>query len=254
MLATYYTVLYNYAQQHSFPSPPPDLDQITPAWELAAHPVQEEIESFACLAHAKARAQQPEAHRNGGGGGGGVLGNGLSGFRRRASGHCLPASEQQQSTSPPQPQSQPNFESKPRLTSTFNNGQLTPPTPAPAPEPSPSPSPSIKTPSTASAAPISFSPAGPNQDYFVRDRQPSATDYSAAAAAKKKPPPPPPRTASSNALYVTALYDFGGQGAGDLAFSEGDRIRVVEKSGSTDDWWMGELRGVQGSFPANYVE
>ncbi|RMJ20975.1 SH3 domain-containing protein [Aspergillus sp. HF37] len=252
MLATYYTVLYNYAEQHQFPSPPPELDQVTPDWELAAHPVQEEIESFACLAHAKGRAHSPEEHRNGGG----VLGNGLSGFRRRASGHCLPSAseEQQQSASPPQSQPQLNFASKPRLNSIFNNGQLTPPTQGPAPAQDPSPSPSIKTPSTASAAPISFSPAGPNQDYFVRDRQPSSADYSAAAAVKKKPPPPPPRTPSSNALYVTALYDFDGQGAGDLAFSEGDRIRVVEKSGSTDDWWQGELRGVQGSFPANYVE
>lgn len=53
---------------------------------------------------------------------------------------------------------------------------------------------------------------------------------------------------------MTALYDFGGQSEGDLAFREGDRIRVVKKTESTDDWWDGELRGVKGSFPANYVE
>jgi hypothetical protein len=51
---------------------------------------------------------------------------------------------------------------------------------------------------------------------------------------------------------VTALYDFGGQGAGDLSFREGDRIRVIKKTESTDEWWQGELRGVKGSFPANY--
>ena len=33
-----------------------------------------------------------------------------------------------------------------------------------------------------------------------------------------------------------------------------DRIRVVKKTNSTDDWWEGELAGVQGYFPANYVE
>lgn len=75
----------------------------------------------------------------------------------------------------------------------------------------------------------------------------------AAAVAKKKPPPPPPRP-GPGAQYVTALYDFGGQSEGDLAFRERDRIRVVEKTDSTDDWWEGELRGVRGSFPANYVE
>lgn len=80
----------------------------------------------------------------------------------------------------------------------------------------------------------------------------------AAAAGKKKRPPPPPKPKSISseppALFVTALYDFGGQGSGDLVFNEGDRIRVVHKTGSTDDWWEGELRGIQGSFPANYVE
>ncbi|GIJ85694.1 hypothetical protein Asppvi_004556 [Aspergillus pseudoviridinutans] len=84
----------------------------------------------------------------------------------------------------------------------------------------------------------------------------SSPGFAAAAAAKKKPPPPPPpRAGSSNgALYVTALYDFAGQSAGDLAFREGDRIRVLQKTKSTDDWWEGELRGVKGSFPANYVQ
>ena len=78
----------------------------------------------------------------------------------------------------------------------------------------------------------------------------------AAAAAKKKPPPPPPppKGGLSQALFVTALYDFGGQGDGDLVFREGDRIRVLKKTSSTDDWWDGELRGVKGSFPANYCE
>lgn len=70
------------------------------------------------------------------------------------------------------------------------------------------------------------------------------------AALKKKKPPPPPRPVN----FVTALYDFDGQGAGDLVFREGDRIRVIQKTNSTDDWWEGELRGVQGAFPANYVE
>ncbi|GIC89701.1 BAR and SH3 domain-containing protein [Aspergillus udagawae] len=84
----------------------------------------------------------------------------------------------------------------------------------------------------------------------------SSPGFAAAAAAKKKPPPPPPpRAGSSNgALYVTALYDFAGQSAGDLTFRAGDRIRVLQKTESNDDWWEGELRGVKGSFPANYVQ
>lgn len=71
---------------------------------------------------------------------------------------------------------------------------------------------------------------------------------------KKKPPPPPPRIPSHHFQYVTALYDFDGQGDGDLVFKEGDKIKVLKKTDSTDDWWQGELKGVKGMFPANYVQ
>jgi hypothetical protein len=109
-------------------------------------------------------------------------------------------------------------------------------------------------------SPVSFSPAAPNTDYFTRDRQPSTTSLasisalSSSIAQKKKPPPPPPRIPSSQIVFVTALYDFAGQGEGDLVFREGDRIKVLKKTESTDDWWQGELRGVKGSFPANYCQ
>lgn len=86
----------------------------------------------------------------------------------------------------------------------------------------------------------------------------SASSVTAAsiAAKKKKPPPPVPvkRLGSSQqAQFVTALYDFEGQAEGDLAFREGDRIRIVKKTESVDDWWDGEINGVKGCFPANYV-
>ena len=97
-------------------------------------------------------------------------------------------------------------------------------------------------------------PAAPRADYFSRDRNPSQT-LAAAAAGKKKPPPPPPKKNLSNqSLWVTAMYDFAGQGQGDLSFREGDKIKVIKKTGSTDDWWEGELKGMVGPFPANYVQ
>ncbi|KAI7674490.1 hypothetical protein KC318_g1567, partial [Hortaea werneckii] len=75
----------------------------------------------------------------------------------------------------------------------------------------------------------------------------SAALAAAASSKKKKPPPPVPakRHASSanQAQYVTALYDFPGQNPGDLSFREGDRIRVVHRTGSTEDWWEGEVEG-----------
>jgi len=54
--------------------------------------------------------------------------------------------------------------------------------------------------------------------------------------------------------FVTALYPFAGQNEGDLSFEEGDRIKVLKKTDSTEDWWEGEVRGLTGSFPANYVK
>ena len=243
MLATYYTVLYNFAQQQQFPAQPPEMDEITQVWEHAFLPIQQEIEAFACLAKGKSSRQNSEDSRNGSTGG--RLASGINNFRRRSSGQSNPPPPASQASTPPcrDRSPLPNFATKPQMSS--------------SPAQDPYLSPLSDPPSTASSSitPLSFSPAAPKTDYFSRDRQSGAGDYVAAAAAKKKPPPPPSRTGSaSNVLFVTALYDFGGQSEGDLSFKEGDRIRVVKKTESTDDWWDGELRGVTGSFPANYVE
>ena len=100
-------------------------------------------------------------------------------------------------------------------------------------------------------------PPAAGTDYFTQahDRRQSSSSIASSIAGKKKPPAPPVKKKPSfQAQFVTALYDFTGQGEGDLSFREGQQIRVVKKSDSTDDWWLGELDGVQGSFPANYVK
>jgi hypothetical protein len=80
--------------------------------------------------------------------------------------------------------------------------------------------------------------------------------FQQGAVQKKKPPPPPPKRIGSqnSGIFAVALYAFEGQNDGDLSFREGDQIKVVKKTDSTDDWWEGELRGVRGSFPANYCK
>jgi amphiphysin len=123
----------------------------------------------------------------------------------------------------------------------------------PAYEPSPSPEPALPTPMypdySTHLTPVSsytaHSPAGPSGDYFQR-----------SVVAKKKPPPPPPKRIGSqnSGLFVTALYAFEGQSQGDLSFREGDQIKIIKKTDSTDDWWDGELRGRKGVFPANYCK
>lgn len=69
----------------------------------------------------------------------------------------------------------------------------------------------------------------------------------------KKPPPPPPLKPKPKIeppkQYVVALYDFEAQADGDLSFRAGDRIEIVERTASAEDWWTGKLNGAQGVFP-----
>lgn len=58
----------------------------------------------------------------------------------------------------------------------------------------------------------------------------------------------------TNANQAIALYTFKGERDGDLTFKKGDVIDIVTKTGTSDDWWVGRNNGVQGMFPANYVE
>jgi len=169
-----------------------------------------------------------------------------------------------------------NFASKPKMSPLPSNGSYEKPPPpygynqtalTPASYPGKTPSYAASdatTPPSRYQTPIngispmpSAAPYG-GSDYFEQRRLSQASSIassaSAMAAAKKKPPPPIPtkRTTSQPIQYVTALFDFEGQSPGDLAFREGDRIRIVKKTDSVDDWWEGELRGRTGAFPANY--
>lgn len=71
----------------------------------------------------------------------------------------------------------------------------------------------------------------------------------------KKPPPPPPLKPKpkTEKQYVVALYDFEAQADGDLSFRAGDRIEVVHKTNSSEDWWTGKLNGAQGVFPGRHL-
>lgn len=166
-------------------------------------------------------------------------------------------------------------------------GPSTSPIPSPQPSPKISPRPDMRSPNygghlrptdftTASDLGRSNGNVSPSQlrqssagDYFGARIPPSpastvASTFSqgsngvanAAAAKKKPPPPPPPKRIASGKLeeYVIAQYNFAGQGAGDLSFREGDRIKIVKKTNTDQDWWTGELAGVRGSFPANYCK
>ncbi|KAF9126695.1 hypothetical protein BGW39_006442 [Mortierella sp. 14UC] len=76
----------------------------------------------------------------------------------------------------------------------------------------------------------------------------AAYQHGKTALANKKPPPPPvPKRLGVK--MVVALYDYDAQQDGDLSFRKDDRIEIVERTASTEDWWTGKLNGRQGVFP-----
>lgn len=262
LLAHYYTMLHSYCQEEGFPSPSPPMDEVIRIWEQSFRPKQKEFEALPMIASGKAIRKSFSTED----------GTPPTNGHRRPS---QPNSSYSRGPSvsparPPIPAS-PHYDMKPKMSTSPSSASLL--SPLASETAATSPSPSATNHHTPSFTP-SFAPAGPNMDYFSRDRQQSSTSAShshattpgattpggsttnllAGLALKKKPPPPPPRIPSHHYQFVTALYDFGGQGDGDLAFKEGDKIKVLKKTDSTDDWWQGELRGVKGMFPANYVQ
>nr|XP_013996461.1 unnamed protein product [Salmo salar] len=53
-------------------------------------------------------------------------------------------------------------------------------------------------------------------------------------------------------IQVIAIYDYEAADEDELSFSEGQLINVLDKV--DPGWWEGELNGVTGLFPANYVK
>lgn len=264
MLAHYYTVLHTYCEEGGFPSPPPSMEQVVQDWEVASRPAQDEIENMGCLTHGKglrkSTASEAQDDRRP------SLASRASSSTSRFSmpsfrgGKPAVPSSMLGSTpcrDEPRPVSPTSSNMTPHGSVSLASSSGTSPLPSGGDYFEPAYATRQGQPATSSYSPAAaqFSPAGPKVDHFqMTANTPSSLNGSenitAAIAGKKKRPPPPPRPMH----IVTALYDFGGNQPGDLSFREGDRIKVVQKTGSTDDWWEGELGGVRGQFPANYVQ
>ncbi|KAI1181057.1 hypothetical protein F4777DRAFT_525703 [Nemania sp. FL0916] len=259
-LGLYYTTVHNYCEDHGFPSPPPPMDEVVAVWSARYEPAKQELESIACIATGKAARQSmklpddpsiQDKGRSGSQSSPALLSNG---FRRASSGFAS-TNGKFRISSPALPSSHPS----PALVPRSSIGEGLNPTDF----------------TTASRLGQQYTPAEtpnsprPRPDYFS-SRPPSTTSTitsmtsvntmtsgsSFAAAKKKAPPPPPPKRVMSKQLeeFVVAQFAFSGQGAGDLSFQQGDRIKIVKKTDTLDDWWVGELAGVKGSFPANYCK
>lgn len=72
-----------------------------------------------------------------------------------------------------------------------------------------------------------------------------------APSAPSQPRADPVPTKAAAPAKVRALYDFAPSEHNELAFYKGDVIRVLDSL--YEHWWRGELRGVAGIFPVNYV-
>lgn len=280
LLAQSYTLLHDFCDGESFPDPPPSANAIMSTWDVDFRPVKQEVESIACIAGGKTVRMSMKIDEKPHGSVTGLnIRNGISSQRHPSQSRIEDKPHNSMSSSNIR-----NGISASRRPSGNQSNALMPPSPAMSASPDP-PSPEYRehsrprissvpsqtslglaTPNYTSSAVASPSPgdtamhapAGPRGDYFNRDRLPSTSSMAMAsiAAGKKKPPPPPPpkRIPSAQGIWVVALYEFAGQGHGDLVFREGDRIKVTKKTESTDDWWEGELNGVHGSFPANYCQ
>lgn len=243
------------------------MDDVIAAWAQSFEPGKREVESISIIARGRGIREPLNLSNDGAPA---PLGRQLSapppepGIRRASSG-LIPSANG----------------GRPRITSSNSTAPATSPTPSPQPSPKFGPRPDVKNSNyggllrptdftTASDLGRSSGQVSPSQlrqtsagDYFSSRNPPSPASTIASnlsqnsiAAKKKPPPPPPPKRIGSGKPeeYVIAQYDFAGQGAGDLSFREGDRIKIIKKTQTDQDWWTGELAGRKGSFPANYCK
>lgn len=266
LLAQYYTVLYTFCGEEGFESTPPSMEQVISSWSVDFKPIQEQVEVLAILAHGKAihAPMTGSDSRKSSSISGLNLRNNLA-ARRTSSQNTVPTiSSNPASPGPGRLSRIPSSNSTSSMALARRDEY----------EQHEDSRQARLSPVHSAAAFASRPPSGPGNDYFQLKPKISSTSRSpgvvspapltssvssvASIVSKKKPPPPPPKpkriASHQNTIYVVALYSFDGQESGDLSFEEGERIRVVKKTESTDDWWEGECRGQKGKFPANYCE
>lgn len=104
--------------------------------------------------------------------------------------------------------------------------------------------------------PPPYSSATPSLNGNSAITRANSTGSSWSSAAKAKgaaPPPPKPKPSHLSGMpapdRATALYDYEAQAMGDLSFTTGDVIEIVQKGATENEWWTGTLNGKTGQFP-----
>jgi len=98
-----------------------------------------------------------------------------------------------------------------------------------------------------------------NGDSSVARANSTGSAWGAAAKAKgAAPPPPKPKPSRFSGAPATidraeALYDYDAQAAGDLSFTTGNIIEIVQKGATENEWWTGRIMGREGQFPGKHI-
>lgn len=279
LIGNLYTVLHQYSHEQGYPDPPPEPEEVIPEWEGAFTPLRKELETeFTLIRTGKAVHQPMRLPDKGDTLTGLGIRNKVLPSRRASSNDSVPTVTGGRTSRPsttltspdedgPPPPSY-NLATKPSIQSLNASKPKIASSPMLAPSNGDQYGRRASSTSYTSTYSNGTTPGAENgaagRDYFGKIPSRTSTSSTPAytpgavspnpAAGKKKPPPPPPKKASFQFQYVTAMYDFDSHTAGDLSFREGDRIRVVKKTDSSQDWWEGEVNGQQGSFPANYCK
>jgi len=146
-----------------------------------------------------------------------------------------------------------------------SRGARPPPRPVPEPEPEPEPEPAAQDDTyygddTAGQDGYGDT-AGQDDTYYGGDAGQEETyddsaaqeSYDDSAAQESYDDSAAGGDAQGAPLQYRAIAAYEASQEGDLWFNEGDIINVTDTS-DPDGWWTGEIDGVTGVFPSNYVE
>ena len=260
-----YTVLHQYSHEQGYPDPPPEPEEVIPLWDSNFTPLRQEMEtSLGLLKTGKAVHMPMRLPDKGDTLTGLGIRNKVMPGRKASSNDSVPTITGGGRPARPSQTLSSTSESGPpiSLSSKPSYSSLSASKPKIGGSPHLSAGQDMYGRRASSTSQASSYSNGTNGDsYFNKTPASNGSTPSGypsspnPAAGKKKPPPPPPKKIGSfQSEYVTAMYDFDSLTPGDLNFREGDRIRVVKKTESSQDWWEGEIHGQKGSFPANYCK
>lgn len=235
LLGLYYTTLHGYCEEFGFPSPPPPMEEVVAIWNGAIGPTRSQIETISFIG-TRGKVTQPPTSSLSPRPGPAPLINGprrsvtglISGPQARTLRVPSMPVDRSRTPSPSNSYRRPDISNATDFTTATILGGAEvarSANPAPGQQQQQQQRPGyFRTPSPAAsqASSIGGSFSGSNGGF--------------AALGKKKPPPPPPKRKPDE--WVVALYAFAGQGEGDLSFQEGDRIRVVKRTGTDQDWYV----------------